>query len=75
MAMHKSKEYWGEDADIVCICASICYIFSLAVKWDPDRFLDERNQRVVANPFIFLPFSAGKIQGVFFVRTIDSYSP
>ncbi|KAJ7364007.1 cytochrome P450 monooxygenase [Mycena albidolilacea] len=43
MAMHKSKEYWGEDADI----------------WDPDRFLDERNQRVVANPFIFLPFSAG----------------
>ncbi|KAJ7274425.1 cytochrome P450 [Mycena haematopus] len=28
-------------------------------KWDPDRFLDERNQRVVANPFIFLPFSAG----------------
>jgi hypothetical protein len=65
MAMHKSKEYWGEDADIVCICASICYIFLLAVKWDPDRFLDERNQRVVANPFIFLPFSAGKIQGVF----------
>ncbi|KAJ7353576.1 cytochrome P450 monooxygenase [Mycena albidolilacea] len=43
MTMHKSKEYWGEDADL----------------WDPDRFLDERNQRVVANPFIFLPFSAG----------------
>ncbi|KAF7374917.1 Cytochrome P450 monooxygenase [Mycena sanguinolenta] len=43
ITMHKSKEYWGEDADI----------------WDPDRFLDERYQRVVANPFIFLPFSAG----------------
>ncbi|KAJ7830511.1 cytochrome P450 monooxygenase [Mycena olivaceomarginata] len=43
MTMHKNKEYWGEDADL----------------WDPDRFLDERNQRVVANPFIFLPFSAG----------------
>ncbi|KAJ7938149.1 cytochrome P450 monooxygenase [Mycena leptocephala] len=43
MTMHKSKEYWGEDADL----------------WDPDRFLDERHQRVVANPFIFLPFSAG----------------
>ncbi|KAK7029845.1 cytochrome P450 monooxygenase [Favolaschia claudopus] len=43
MTMHKNKEYWGEDADL----------------WDPDRFLDERNQRVISNPFIFLPFSAG----------------
>ncbi|KAJ7603778.1 cytochrome P450 monooxygenase [Mycena polygramma] len=43
MTMHKSKEYWGEDADV----------------WDPDRFLDERKQFVVSNPFIFLPFSAG----------------
>ncbi|KAK7033098.1 cytochrome P450 monooxygenase [Favolaschia claudopus] len=43
MTMHKSKEYWGEDADM----------------WDPDRFLDERSKRLVANPFIFLPFSAG----------------
>ncbi|KAF8206471.1 cytochrome P450 [Mycena galopus ATCC 62051] len=46
ITMHKSKEYWGEDADIT-------------LKWDPDRFLDERNQRLLANPFIFLPFSAG----------------
>ncbi|KAJ7468614.1 cytochrome P450 monooxygenase [Mycena latifolia] len=43
MTMHKSKEYWGEDADV----------------WDPYRFLDERNARVISNPFIFLPFSAG----------------
>nr|GAT60764.1 cytochrome P450 monooxygenase [Mycena chlorophos] len=43
MAMHKNKDLWGPDADI----------------WDPDRFLDERNQRVVSNPFMFLPFSAG----------------
>ncbi|KAF7312278.1 Cytochrome P450 monooxygenase [Mycena indigotica] len=43
MTMHKSKKFWGDDAD----------------NWDPDRFLDERNQRVVSNPFIFLPFSAG----------------
>ncbi|KAK7055135.1 cytochrome P450 monooxygenase, partial [Favolaschia claudopus] len=43
MTMHKIKEYWGEDADL----------------WDPDRFLDERNQRLISNPFIFLPFSAG----------------
>ncbi|KAJ6531782.1 cytochrome P450 monooxygenase [Mycena capillaripes] len=43
MTMHRTKEYWGEDADV----------------WDPDRFLDDRNQRLVSNPFIFLPFSAG----------------
>lgn len=31
-----------------------------ALRWDPDRFLDERVQKYLTpNPFIFLPFNAG----------------
>lgn len=31
-----------------------------ALKFDPDRFLDERVQKYLTpNPFIFLPFNAG----------------
>ena len=31
-----------------------------AMKFDPDRFLDERlHKYLVPNPFIFLPFNAG----------------
>ena len=33
---------------------------SIALKFDPDRFLDERLQKYLTpNPFIFLPFNAG----------------
>ncbi|KAH8101718.1 cytochrom P450 [Cristinia sonorae] len=41
--MHRRKDYWGEDAE----------------EFDPDRFLDERIQYILKNPFIFLPFNAG----------------
>lgn len=30
-----------------------------AEDFDPDRFLDERSERLVANPSMFLPFNAG----------------
>ena len=34
--------------------------YYLALKFDPDRFLDERVQKYLTpNPFIFLPFNAG----------------
>ncbi|KAI1794078.1 cytochrome P450 monooxygenase pc-2 [Ganoderma leucocontextum] len=42
--MHRRKDLWGPDA----------------LKFDPDRFLDERLQKYLTpNPFIFLPFNAG----------------
>ncbi|RDX55061.1 cytochrome P450 [Lentinus brumalis] len=42
--MHRRKDLWGPDA----------------LRWDPDRFIDERVQKYLTpNPFIFLPFNAG----------------
>lgn len=42
--MHRRTDVWGPDA----------------LKFDPDRFLDERQQKYLGrNPFIFLPFNAG----------------
>ncbi|KAG5735396.1 Cytochrome P450 52A3 [Termitomyces sp. T112] len=42
--MHRREDLWGPDA----------------LKFDPDRFLDERLYKyLVPNPFIFLPFNAG----------------
>ncbi|TBU33844.1 cytochrome P450 monooxygenase pc-3 [Dichomitus squalens] len=42
--VHRRKDLWGPDA----------------LKFDPDRFLDERVQKYLTpNPFIFLPFNAG----------------
>ncbi|KAJ7257543.1 cytochrome P450 [Mycena haematopus] len=42
--MHRRKDLWGPDA----------------LKFDPDRFLDERVKTYLTpNPFIFLPFNAG----------------
>ncbi|TFL02950.1 cytochrome P450 [Pterulicium gracile] len=43
LIMHRREDLWGPDAG----------------KWDPDRFIDERVERLTANPFIFLPFNAG----------------
>ncbi|KAG9039054.1 hypothetical protein FRB95_012765 [Tulasnella sp. JGI-2019a] len=44
LALHRSTHWWGPDA----------------VEFDPDRWLDERNQKYfLANPFIFIPFLAG----------------
>jgi hypothetical protein len=35
----------------------------LALEFDPDRFIDERlNKYLTPNPYIFLPFNAGKSQ-------------
>ncbi|KAJ7208982.1 cytochrome P450 monooxygenase pc-3 [Mycena pura] len=42
--MHRRTDLWGPDA----------------LKFDPDRFLDERVRKYLTpNPFIFLPFNAG----------------
>ncbi|THH16444.1 hypothetical protein EW146_g4204 [Bondarzewia mesenterica] len=42
--MHRRTDLWGPDA----------------LKFDPDRFLDERLKKyLLPNPFIFLPFNAG----------------
>ncbi|KAF8160351.1 cytochrome P450 [Mycena galopus ATCC 62051] len=42
--MHRRTDLWGPDA----------------LKFDPDRFLDERVKKYLTpNPFIFLPFNAG----------------
>ncbi|KAF5358873.1 hypothetical protein D9757_012297 [Collybiopsis confluens] len=42
--MHRRVDLWGPDA----------------LKFDPDRFLDERvHKYLTPNPFIFLPFNAG----------------
>ncbi|KAJ7775357.1 cytochrome P450 [Mycena metata] len=44
LLMHRRTDLWGPDA----------------LKFDPDRFLDERlHKYLTANPFIFLPFNAG----------------
>ncbi|KAJ7284578.1 cytochrome P450 monooxygenase pc-1 [Mycena rebaudengoi] len=43
MVMQRRKDLWGPDAD----------------EFDPDRFLDDRVQYMVSNPFQFLPFNAG----------------
>ncbi|KAG9038187.1 hypothetical protein FRB95_002627 [Tulasnella sp. JGI-2019a] len=44
LALHRSTHWWGPDA----------------LEFDPDRWLDERNQKYfLANPFIFIPFLAG----------------
>lgn len=43
LLIHKCKDTWGEDADI----------------FDPDRWLDERMNRVLKNPMMFVPFNAG----------------
>ncbi|KAI9058872.1 cytochrome P450 monooxygenase pc-3 [Trametes sanguinea] len=44
LIMQRRNDLWGPDA----------------MRFDPDRFLDERVQTyLVANPFIFLPFNAG----------------
>lgn len=38
----------------------ITIVIIAALKFDPDRFLDERVQKYLTpNPFIFLPFNAG----------------
>ncbi|KAG2105766.1 cytochrome P450 [Suillus discolor] len=41
--MHRRTDLWGPDA----------------LEFDPDRWLDERLQKYLTNPFIFLPFNAG----------------
>ncbi|KAJ7168966.1 cytochrome P450 [Mycena filopes] len=44
LLMHRRADLWGPDA----------------LKFDPDRFLDERlHKYLTPNPFIFLPFNAG----------------
>ena len=40
---HRNEALWGPDAHV----------------YDPDRWLDERLQRVTNNPAIYIPFGAG----------------
>jgi hypothetical protein len=41
--LHTSEDLWGPDAK----------------EFDPERWIDERKQRYIDNPFIFVPFNAG----------------
>lgn len=41
--LHRHEGLWGKDVN----------------EFDPNRWLDERMDLVVKNPFIFLPFNAG----------------
>ncbi|RXW17454.1 hypothetical protein EST38_g8393 [Candolleomyces aberdarensis] len=43
LMMQTSEDLWGPDA----------------AEFDPDRWIDDRKQRFIANPFIFVPFNAG----------------
>jgi len=44
LLVQRSKDLWGPDAD----------------EFDPERWLDlERIKKVIANPFMFIPFHAG----------------
>nr|UNW45409.1 cytochrome P450 monooxygenase [Amylostereum areolatum] len=45
IVIHRSKDLWGPSAD----------------QFDPGRFLDERKKYLLAEPFMFLPFGAGKL--------------
>lgn len=71
LIMQRRKDLWGPDGTSSISC---CLLFvtsktnsrsnlscvTIAMKFDPDRFLDERVQKyLILNPFIFLPFNAG----------------
>ena len=43
LLLHRNEALWGPDAHV----------------YDPDRWLDERLQRVTNNPSIYIPFGAG----------------
>lgn len=43
LLVHRNEALWGSDAHV----------------YDPDRWLDERLQRVTNNPGIYIPFGAG----------------
>ena len=67
--MHRRKDLWGPDGKLHRLHAGRLHpmlrhitipIVIAALKFDPDRFLDERVQKYLTpNPFIFLPFNAG----------------
>jgi len=43
LLIHRREDTWGPDS----------------YKFDPDRWLDARNERVLRNPMMFVPFNAG----------------
>lgn len=62
--MHRRTDLWGLDGmsslEISFLAPPLIPSGKLALEFDPDRFLDERQQKYfVNNPFIFLPFNAG----------------
>ena len=64
--MHRRTDLWGPDGIIIHNFENAHdwfwthYTFSLALVFDPDRFLDERVKKYLTpNPFIFCPFNAG----------------
>ncbi|KAF8960254.1 cytochrome P450 monooxygenase pc-2 [Flammula alnicola] len=63
LGMHRRTDLWGPDGrlylDVQSRSHSCIFRFS-AMKFDPDRFLDERlHKYLTPNPFIFCPFNAG----------------
>jgi hypothetical protein len=66
--LHRRIDLWGPDGNFLNITQYLsmftCFLFlcllRTALKFDPDRFLDERlHKYLVTNPFIFCPFNAG----------------
>ena len=65
--MHRRKDLWGPDGmcDNKFFLSTTSWLTDLlfnflALKFDPDRFLDQRVQKYLTpNPFIFCPFNAG----------------
>jgi len=59
--MHRRTDLWGPDGEFgLDRCVMILMWISLALEFDPERFLDGRAAKyLVKNPFIFTPFNAG----------------
>jgi hypothetical protein len=58
--MHRRKDLWGPDGACPPRRPLDESHNESALKFDPDRFLDERVKKYLTpNPFIFLPFNAG----------------
>jgi len=60
--LHRRTDLWGPDGTSSPLFRDQAsqLIHKSALKFDPDRFLDERlNKYLTPNPYIFCPFNAG----------------
>ena len=61
--MHRRTDLWGPDGATIFLVSLISHLTQrvshTALKFDPDRFLDERVKKYLTkNPFIFIPLDA-----------------